>query len=86
MNVKNDLRAAMGIDRLIADLNLTSPPRDPMMQACQQLEQGVWAQFAQVAADEQFRARRMAQWREREQPGYTANLNRQRALMCLPPI
>ena len=86
MSFLQELRLAACLDRLIGSLKLTPPPADPMMEACRQLEQGVWEQFAQVNADERFRTRRLAQLRERERPGYTAALNRQRALVGLPPI
>jgi hypothetical protein len=80
------LHTAASLDRLTETLKLSRPSPDPIMNLSNQLIEGVLENFCQRAADDRFRARRLAQMREREQPGYTAELNQQRALLGLPPI
>ena len=86
MGLLQELRLAAGLDRLSEGLGLKPPPPDPIMEVSRQLQQGVFEQFARAAAEERFRTRQWAEMRERQQPGYIAQLNRQRQTLGLPPI
>lgn len=86
MGFLEEMHVAAGIDRLIGSLGLKPPAPDPMMTACRQLEQSVREQFARIGAEERFWTRQLAELRERQQPGYIADLNRQRASLGFLPI
>lgn len=88
MDFLNGLRTALCIDRLIETHNLTKtkPDPDPIMRISDQMMEDTLEIFVHLNVDHRYRMRQEAAQRERQQPGYIDQLNKQRASVGLPPI